>query len=59
MHSQMFLLNHASNTSMGKDQKHIYLRAVGEIIVINRCIDKFGSILNVICIAPTSSKKEV
>lgn len=57
---EQFFFNSLFSTSLEKDEKHIYLQeeGVSEIFVINRSTENFGSILNVICIAPTSSKKE-
>ncbi|KAL6507491.1 hypothetical protein OROGR_023686 [Orobanche gracilis] len=47
--------------SLDKNQKHAFLQEKYEktVFVLNRCIEPFGSFINVVCIAPTSWKRRL
>ncbi|KAI3451811.1 hypothetical protein Pfo_008476 [Paulownia fortunei] len=57
--SKQFLFNSVISISLDNNQMHVFLqeRSQSILFILNRSIESLGSIVNVICVAPTSAKK--
>ncbi|KAH6754942.1 hypothetical protein C2S53_019350 [Perilla frutescens var. hirtella] len=57
--SKHFGFNHAISISLDKNQKHVYLqeKTHSTLFVLNRSVETVGSLVSVVCIAPTSEKR--